>query len=150
MKMKRFFLMTIPATLALFGSHALAQNAPVCSSQSSAGTYTVTCSGWTAAGPGGALVPMMQVGVVTGDADGNWSGSTVVNIGGQVVIPDAKVSGKAIVKPDCTGSVTYNKGTPSELNVSFVIQRLNQEIHGLVVDKGSVASCVLKRNGPLF
>ena len=66
------------------------------------------------------------------------------------MIPDAKASGKAVVKPDCTGSVTYNKGTPAEMNLSFVILRLNQEIRGLVVDKGSVISCVLKRNGPWF
>jgi len=86
----------------------------------------------------------MQVGSVSGDPDNNWIGSTVVNVGGQTVIPDAKVTGKAQVKPDCTGSVAYNKGTPAELNVSFVVNQKDNEIYGLVVDKGSVISCTLK------
>jgi hypothetical protein len=146
MKINWLLLMVLPAAAALFSAPAFGQRGPVCSPPMVAGTYTVTCSGWTAAGPGGALVPVMQVGTAFGDEDGNWSGSTVVNIGGQVIIPDAKVSGKAIVNSDCTGSVTYNKGTPSELNISFVVNPRTQETHGLVVDKGSVISCVLKRN----
>ena len=128
--------------LMMLAFNAFAQPGQYCSASSAAGTYTVTCSGWTAAGPNGALVPMMQVGTATSDAEGNWTGSTVVNIGGQVVIPDAKVSGKAVVKPDCTGNVTYNKGTPGELNISFVVN--GNEIHGMVTDKGTVAACVLK------
>ena len=129
-------------SLMMLASLAFAQGGQYCSTSSTTGTYTVTCSGWTAAGPNGTLVPMMQVGTATSDADGNWTGSTVVNVGGQVVIPDAKVSGKAVVRPDCTGNVTYNKGTPGELNISFVVNAT--EIHGLVTDKGTVASCVLK------
>ncbi len=116
-----------------------------CTNAVAAGTYSVTCSGWTAAGPAGALVPIMQVGVAAADPDGNWSGTTVINIGGQMVIPAAKVSGTTAVQPDCTGAITYNKGTPGELNISYVMNPSTNEIHGLVTDKGTVAACVLKR-----
>jgi hypothetical protein len=87
----------------------------------------------------------MQVGVATGDADGNWSGTVAINIGGQVVIPASSVTGKTTVNPDCTGTITYNKGTPTELNISYVVNPKTDETFGLVTDKGTVASCVLKR-----
>src|SRR5690242_11508018 len=145
MSIKGFTLIALLTAAAVLGPPAQAQQGPFCSSSMLSGTYLVTCSGWTSLAPGAPLVPMMHVGTSTGDADGNWTGSTVINIGGQVVIPDAKVSGKAVVNSDCTGSVTYTKGTPGELNISFVYFKPAEEIHGLVVDKGSVLSCVLKR-----
>jgi hypothetical protein len=128
----------------LITAAALSAQGPFCSNQTSAGTYAVTCSGWTAAGPGGTLVPVMQVGTAKGDENGNWAGSTTLNIAGQIVLT-APVSGKAVTNPDCTGSVTYNKGTPNELNISYVVIRDRGEIHGLVVDKGQVVACVLTR-----
>ena len=115
----------------------------VCTNTAAAGTYSVTCSGFTAAG--GSLVPIMQVGVVTGDADGNWSGTVATNICGQTVIPASSVTGKTTVQPDCTGTITYNKGTPTELNITYVMNPRTNETFGLVTNKGTVASCVLKR-----
>ena len=132
--------------LVVFTSMASAQGNPnACTNSAVAGTYTLACSGWTAAGPGGSLVPIMQVGVVTSDSDGNWSGTATINIGGQAVIPGAKVTGKTTVNSDCTGSITYNKGTPSELNVSYVANPRAEQLNGLITDKGTVASCVLQR-----
>ena len=116
-----------------------------CTNAAAAGTYTFTCSGFTAAGPGGALLPIMQVGVATGDADGNWSGTSTINIGGLTVIPGAQVTGKTSVNPDCTGTITYNKGTATELNITYVVNPKTDELFGLITDKGTVASCVLKR-----
>jgi hypothetical protein len=87
----------------------------------------------------------MQVGVATGDADGNWSGTTTINIGGAMVIPGAQVTGKTTVNPDCTGTITYNKGTANELNITYVMNPKTDETFGLITDKGTVASCVLKR-----
>ena len=84
-------LLIASLAIALSTSAAFAQNGQFCSTASAAGTYSVTCSGWTAAGPNGTLVAIIQVGIASGDADGNWTGSTVVNIGGQAVVPDAKV-----------------------------------------------------------
>jgi hypothetical protein len=141
---KSLFLMLMAA--AVLSSTASAQGNPnVCTNVSAAGAYSFSCSGWTAAGVGGSLLPMMQVGVVSADADGNWSGSSTINIGGQIVIPDAKVTGKTTVNPDCTGNITYNKGTPAELNISYVTNPRAEQIHGLVIDKGTVVSCVLQR-----
>src|SRR6187455_3442493 len=111
-----FMIVTVAMVVA---PAAQAQGGPnACTNAAVAGTYTVTCSGFTAAGPAGSLVPMMQVGLATGDADGNWSGSVTINIGGQTVIPSAKVTGKANLNSDCTGTITYNKGTATELNIS--------------------------------
>jgi hypothetical protein len=136
------FLMLVTAAV-VFTPAAYAQGS--CTNARAAGTYSVSCSGWTAAGPGGSLLPMMQVGVATGDADGNWSGTTTINIGGLTVIPGATVTGKTTVNPDCTGTITYNKGTPTETNISYVMNPKTDETFGLITDKGTVVSCVLKR-----
>jgi hypothetical protein len=134
-------LMLMAAAI-VFTPAAYAQG--VCTNAGAAGTYSVTCSGFTAAGPTASLVPMMQVGIAAGDADGNWSGTVATNIGGQTVIPSAKVTGKTTVNPDCTGTITYNKGTPTELNITYVMNPKTGEIFGLVTDKGTVVSCVLR------
>jgi hypothetical protein len=116
-----------------------------CTNAAAAGTYSFTCSGWTAAGPGGSLLPIMQVGIATGDSDGNWSGTATINIGGATMIPGAKLTGTTTVNPDCTGTITYNKGTATELNISYVVNPKTDQLFGLITDKGTVASCVLKR-----
>ena len=54
------------------------------------------------------------------------------------------MTGKTTVNPDCTGTITYNKGTPTELNITYVMNPNTCEIFGLVTDKGTVVSCVLK------
>ena len=144
MKMKSLILSsTFMVTAVLFISTAHAQG--VCTNSTAAGTYSVTCSGFTAAGTGGSLVPIMQVGIATGDTDGNWSGTVATNIGGQTVIPASSVAGKTTVNADCTGTITYNKGTPTELNISYVMNPKTDETFGLITNKGTVASCVLKR-----
>jgi hypothetical protein len=144
MKTKSLILSsTLMVTAVLFIPAAHAQG--VCTNSTAAGTYSVTCSGFTAAGAGGSLVPIMQVGIATGDTDGNWSGTVATNIGGQTVIPASSVTGKTTVNPDCTGTITYNKGTPTELNITYVMNPLTNETFGLITNKGTVASCVLKR-----
>jgi hypothetical protein len=143
MKIKWLFLCSTLMVIAFVFIPAV-QAQGLCTNATAAGTYSVTCSGFTAV-PGGPLVPIMQVGVATGDADGNWSGSVTTNIGGQTVIPASSVTGKTTVNPDCTGTITYNKGTPTELNISYVVNPKTDETFGLVTDKGTVVSCVLKR-----
>jgi hypothetical protein len=56
-----------------------------------------------------------------------------------------QVAGQATVKSDCTGSITYNSSTLNPVNITFVVNLKTEEIFGLVTDKGSVISCVLKR-----
>jgi hypothetical protein len=127
-----------------FTPTAYAQSGPFCTNNAIAGTYAFTCSGWIAAGPGGTLVPMMQVGVAVGDADGNWSGVGTVNIGGQT-IPNASLIGKTNVKSDCTGNIIYNKSTAGELNINYVANLKTDQIFGLIINPGTVASCTLHR-----
>lgn len=143
--MKTNLTILIAVLLIMFSPAAYAQGGQnTCTNAASAGTYSVTCSGWTAT-PTGALVPIMQVGVATGDPDGNWSGTTTINIAGQTVIAGVKVTGKSIINPDCTGSITYNTGTPTELNITYVANPRSDDFSGLITDKGTVASCTLKR-----
>jgi hypothetical protein len=119
-------------------------NQHACTTSATAGTYSVACSGWTT-GSGGALVPVKQLGVATGDRSGFWTGATTINIAGQVVIPKATVSGQSVVNSDCTGTLTYNKGTSTEVNITFVVNPRTDEILGITTDQGSVISCELKR-----
>ena len=83
--------------------------------------------------------------MATGDTNGFWTGATTINIAGQAILPKATVSGQAILNPDCTGTITYNKGTASEVNINFVVNPRTGETLGLTTDKGSVTSCELKR-----
>ena len=136
-------LLMLISAAAVFTPAVYAQGS--CTNAVAAGTYSFTCSGWTAAGPGGSLLPIMQVGVATGDADGNWSGTATVSIGGLTVIPGAKLTGKTTINPDCTGTITYNKGTSTELNIAYVVNPKTDQLFGLITDKGTVASCVLNR-----
>jgi hypothetical protein len=114
----------------------------ICTPATTAGAYTVTCTGWSTAG--GTLTPIHQVGMAFGDATGFFTGFATINIGGQVTIPKAPVSGQATLNPDCTGSITYNKGTLGELNIVFVVNPQTREISGMTTDAGSVSSCTLK------
>ena len=145
MKLKLNVLVVMLVTIGVvFTPAAYAQNGPACTNNAVAGTYTITCSGWIAAGPGGSLVPMMQVGLATADADGNWSGFTTINIAGQTVIPKAPAVGKTSVNPDCTGNIVFNKGTTSELNINYVANLNTKQIFGLIISTGTVASCTLQ------
>lgn len=139
----RILLLSLIAAAVVFTPAAYAQG--TCTNAVAAGTYSFTCSGWVAAGPGGSLLPIMQVGVATGDSDGNWSGTATINIGGATVIPGAKLTGTTTVAADCTGTITYNKGTSTELNISYVVNPKTDQLFGLITDKGTVASCVLNR-----
>jgi hypothetical protein len=131
-------------TVVVFTTTAYAQSGPACTNNAIAGTYSFTCSGWIAAGPSGPFLPMMQVGVATGDAAGNWSGVGTVNVGGQT-IPNASLIGKTNVNSDCTGNIVYNKGTAAELNINYVANLKTDQIFGLVINPGTVASCTLNR-----
>jgi len=90
-------------------------------------------------------VPIRQLGIATGDATGYWTGFATINIAGQSIVPKATVTGQATLDPDCSGSITYNKGTASEININFVVNAATNEILGITTDKGSVMSCELKR-----
>jgi hypothetical protein len=123
---------------------AFGQSSPAaCTHSSAAGTYSVSCSGWVSVG--GSFVPIRQLGIATGDATGSWTGVTTINIAGQSIVPKATVSGQATLDPDCTGSITYNKGTAGEINLNFVVNAATNEILGIATDKGTVMSCELKR-----
>jgi len=145
MKLKSNIVAVVLIThFGVFTSVAFAQSGPACTNNAVSGTYTTTCSGWTSAGPAGPLVPMMPVGIATADADGNWASFTSINIAGQTVIPKASVTGKTNINPDCTGNMVYNKGTASELNINYVANLKTNEIFGLVINPGMVASCKLQ------
>jgi len=132
---------------AVFASAAYAQGNPnACSNTVIAGTYSFTCSGWT--GLPKALVPIMQVGVATGDFDGNWSGAAAINIGGQTVIPIASVVGSTKINPDCTGDITYydkDHPTVTVMTIKYVANPKSDQIFGLIIDSGQVGACTLQR-----
>lgn len=139
------FALTLICSGSMLVSTAYAQGeAHSCTASATAGQYSVSCDGWTA-GPGGQLVPIKQIGTVAGDTSGFWTGTTTVNIAGQTIIPNATVSGQAVFNPDCTGTITYNKGTPTELDIFFVVNPKKDELVGLVTNKGSIISCRLDR-----
>lgn len=53
--------------------------------------------------------------------------------------------GQSIVNSDCTGQITYNKGTPQELDINFLILHDGKELRGMLQNPGSAVQCDLIR-----
>ena len=131
------YLLITAAVVFAPAAQAQGQGGPnACTNAAVAGTYTVTCSGFTAAGSGGSLVPIMQVDLpqATPTATGQVLSLSISAV--KTVIPASNVTGKANLNSDCTGTITYNKGTPTELNISYVVNPRTDETFGLVTERG--------------
>jgi len=135
-------LLLVPALF--LASGAQAQNK--CSFTTTRGTYGATCSGSVFPGPGSfvpgsPLVPYALLGTCTGNSTGYFTCSGSASIGG-VVIP-APAQGQSVVNPDCTGQITYNKGTPQELDINFLILHEGKQIRGMLQNPGTAVQCEL-------
>ena len=140
--MTKFALMALLAPIA-FGQQ---YNRPWCSNDAVAGTYVASCTGFITPVANGPSLPMTVLGTVTGDLSGYFSGIGTNMIAGAMTT--AAMAGPAQVNSDCTGKITYNKGTPGEMNVQFVVLSNGDEMRGIVVDKGANVSCQLIRIRP--
>lgn len=96
-----FFFCTLLLSMA---SVASAQPEATCSNASVAGTWGFTDTG-TVILPTGP-VPFGAVGKITGDADGNFSGSQTTSVGG--AISKETFKGTGTVNADCTGTATFS------------------------------------------
>jgi len=95
----------------LLASSAAAQNK--CTVHTTNARYGTTCQGFVSTAPGTPLAPFSLLGTCTGDANGFFKCTGTQSFDGTVV--PAVDEGQSIVNSDCTGQVTYNKGTPGEL-----------------------------------
>jgi hypothetical protein len=102
--MKRNITRTICFVTLLVGLArvAAAQTPGACSPFSPAGTWGITHTG-TIIFPTGA-VPVAIVGTITVDANGNFSGTQITSMGGQ--ISKTALRGTLTMNPDCTGTFT--------------------------------------------
>jgi hypothetical protein len=90
-----------------------------------------------------ALVPFTILGTVSSDSSGFFSGIATNSVGG-TIFPQP-VSGQASTAPDCTGTITYNKGARDEINIKYVVLANGDEMRGMVTDRGANISCTLTR-----
>lgn len=150
------------AVLLLLGSSlpALAQG-HMCSNRLIAGTYSFSCTGTVMLPDANAPAPIAMLGVVKSDAMGNWEGNHTLTINGlqfmhQYVTTDPNWGGvPAEVKPDCSGTITYEilTGDPvasdaekfAPLPINFVIMNNGNEIRGLPTSPGYAVICQLIR-----
>lgn len=142
---------TIYALVALFAPvvcspRAFGQYNNTCGTDAAVGTYVVMCSGFITPAANAPSLPFTILGTVTGDKDGYFSGSATNSVAG-TVFPQA-VAGQSSTRPDCTGSITYNKGQKDEINIRYVIVSQGEELMGMVVDKGANVTCSLRRMKP--
>jgi hypothetical protein len=138
--MTKFALALLLAPLA-FGQ---GYNRAACTNDMTAGTYMVSCAGFVTPVPNGPAVPFTGIATVIGDASGFFISTNAMNmIGGFPVA--STLSGQATTNPDCTGKITYNKGTPGEMNITFVVISNGDEMRGMIVDKGTNVACQLIR-----
>ena len=54
-------------------------------------------------------------------------------------------AGQSTVNADCTGQVTYNKGTLTELDINFLVLDNGRELRGMLQNAGSAVQCDLIR-----
>ncbi len=145
---------------------AVAQNAAHqrCSNRLIAGAYSFTCTG-TVVPPntpqGTPPFPIAMLGVAYGDDAGNWHGMDTLSFNGefipQYVTTDPNLGGvRAVVNPDCSGTIKYQVYTADpnttsnavhvgELPINFVIINHGNEIRGLPTVPGYTVTCQLIR-----
>lgn len=119
-----------------------------CSGRTTAGRYLVVCDGLLSPGPNAAPVPAKQLATATADENGTFKSSDgVLSLGG--VILQSSVIGTEILKPDCTGTITYAQkinGQPvGSIHLAFVVSNKGDAIDGISTDPGTVFSCHLTR-----
>jgi hypothetical protein len=90
-------------------------------------------------------VPFALLGTCTESATGYFTCDGTQSFGGVVVPAPAK--GQSTVNSDCTGQITYNKGTPAELDINFLILHEGKEIRGMLQNPGTAVQCDLVSMG---
>jgi hypothetical protein len=128
---------------ALLANSAVAQDK--CSVRTTHARYGTTCQGFVSTGAGQPLAPYTLLGTCTGDAHGFFTCQGTQSFGGFVV--PALDEGQGTVNTDCTGQITYNQGTPSELDINFLVLNDGKELRGMLQNSGSVVQCDLVRMG---
>jgi hypothetical protein len=136
MKKSSWFVLIVCTLLA---SSAAAQNK--CTFHTTHARYGTTCQGFVSTG--GPLAPFSLLGTCTGDANGFFKCNGTQSFDGTVV--PAVDEGQSIVNPDCTGQITYNKGTPQELDINFLILQDGRELRGMLQNAGTAVQCDLIR-----
>jgi hypothetical protein len=127
----------------LWACSAAAQNK--CTVHTTNARYGTTCQGFVSTAPGAPLTPFTLLGTCTGDANGFFKCTGTQSFDGTVV--PAVDEGQSIVNSDCTGQITYNKGTPGELDINFLILHEGKELRGMLQNAGTAVQCDLIRMG---
>ncbi len=125
----------------LLASSAAAQNK--CTFRTTHARYATTCQGFVSTAAGAPLAPFSLLGTCKGDANGFFTCTGTQSFDGTVV--PAVDDGQSIVNPDCTGQITYNKGTSGELDINFLILDDGRELRGMLQNAGSAVQCDLIR-----
>jgi len=123
---------------------------PACNMRSAMGAYGYSCSG-VAPNPFNnfAVEPFSAYGYVFGDGRGQWHGYGKVSFNGNVApwTHNTRLNEPAVVKPDCTGSVTYavtvGSQTVPDAHFEYVIVDNGREVKGFPIDPGYAVSCQL-------
>jgi len=136
MKRSSWFLLTVCTLLA---TSAAAQNK--CTFHTTNARYGTICQGFVSTAPGTPLTPFSLLGTCTGDANGFFTCNGTQSFDGTVV--PAVDQGQSIVNSDCTGQITYNKGTTGELDINFLILHEGKELRGMLQNAGTAVQCDL-------
>ena len=131
MKKSSWFVLIVCTLLA---SSAAAQNK--CTFHTTHARYGTSCQGFVSTAPGATC---------TGDANGFFECTGTQSFNGTVV--PAIDEGQSVVNSDCTGQITYNKGTTSELDINFLILQDGRELRGMLQNAGTAVQCDLIRMG---
>lgn len=122
-ELKKYIVPTVLFSVLLLSQAAVAsaQDNPTCSAASVAGQWGYSETG-TLYLPTGAALPYASLGRYTLLPNGNYSGTRVASVGGN--IQNATFTGTATVNSDCTGTVTISFYDESENLLSTVVKTL--------------------------
>jgi hypothetical protein len=138
MKRNSWILVTA-FTCAVLASYAAGEDK--CTFHTTNARYGTTCQGFVSLG--GPLEPFTLLGTCTGNSTGFFSCQGTQSFNGLVV--PAVDTGQAVVNSDCTGQITYNPGTQTELDINFLILHDGEELRGMLQNPGSAVQCDLIR-----
>lgn len=140
------FVVAVISMMALLAP-AWAQSG-ACTTATTHGTYSVTCSGYVSPAQGAPQVPFSGIAVAKADYGGNFTGTGKVSLGGAILDQTVKTSAPAVVNSDCTGTITYIQTIGGQaappLNIVFHVLDGGKTILGMGVDAGATMSCTLR------
>lgn len=128
---------------------AVCTQAQQCSNHTVRGTYIVTCDGFLPPAADQPLVPSKLLGLGEGPGDGNFSATSTMSIGGEILPHYMWTADPVQFGSNCVGTVTFhqmlNGNQLDDLTFTLIAAHNGKEADVLQTVHGAVFACKLTR-----